>query len=567
MHTKQDTLDFLLEDRIKLATVSGIFTTKPNLIERVDKEIPEIELITTKSYQVKPNNGNREPIITEIGVGSFANAVGLRNPGMEQGYKDLTELKKRHNLTSYLNVSVSGNSIDDFVALIKRFENIADIIELNFSCPNVPVGGSAIGSDVNLVKEYMKELRNITDALLFPKLTPNVADIGIIASAAVDNGADGLSGINTYNPEEYIEPHTGKTILYNPNGHIGGKSGEWIKETALQKISEMRKAIGEKIPIIGMGGVTTGKDVKNMYDAGANVVGIGSVFSRVRMKNRPKYIAALKNDAENGTNDADKFISKERLGEYKPHKIVKIDQRKNLRVFELDENIDYKASQFAYIWVPDVGEKPFSIAKNNPLTFVVGRREFNPEKKKGLVSNALFEAKEGDELMIRGVYGADAPDSEKPEAYIVAGGTGIAVVPGLAEKLYDQGKKIHIYHGISHESHIVLDDIFKQYGIYHPVIDNGTPGRVLHKMKNNLINSKNICFYNIGPVVFMKKAMEIEEETGADPKDVFSSLETNCMCGIGMCGECETGGKLVCDEGSFYSLDFLKSKNIDISEK
>ncbi len=121
----------------------------------------------------------------------------------------------------------------------------------------------------------MRELRKVTNALLFSKLTPNVKDISKIAAAAIEYGADGLSGINTYDPEEYFEPHTGKTILYNPNGHIGGKSGEWIKHIAVKKISEMRKVVPLSYPILGMGGISIGKDVRNMRNAGANTEGTG----------------------------------------------------------------------------------------------------------------------------------------------------------------------------------------------------------------------------------------------------------------------------------------------------
>lgn len=569
MHkSKQQTLEFLLEDRIKFATVSGIFTTKPNLIEWVDKNIPEIELITSKSYQIKPNDGNREPIIVETGVGCFGNAVGLRNPGMEQGHKDLVELKKRHDLRSYLNVSLSANSIDDFITLVKKFEDVADILELNFSCPHAAAGyGSSIGSDARIVHEYVKEIRKVTTALLFPKLTPNVDNIGEIALAAVDAGADGIAAINTVGPEVYTEYHTGKPILYNPKGHKGGESGECIKEIAIEKIREIRKAIGGEYPILGMGGIKIWCDIKRMIDAGASVIGIGSVFARVPMPLRPIYVATLKKDIENITNNAYVFISKERLAEYKPHKIRKITEKgKDLRVFELEGRIDYKASQFAFLWVPDVGEKPFSIAKGEPLTFIVRKREHNPEKKKGLVTHALFQLKEGDKLMTRGVYGADAPDSEKNNVYVVAGGTGIAVVPKLIEKF--QGKKINVYYGITSEDQIVFEDEIRRYAEYIQVADTGIVGRVLEVMQEDL-HGKNMvdsCFYNIGPIHLMKKAMDIEERLGASKSDIFASIETNNMCGIGMCGECECGGKLTCQEGTFFSLDYLTSNGIDITK-
>lgn len=594
MKTKQQILDFFKEDRIKFGTVSGILTTKPNLIEWVDQNIPEIELITSKSYQVNPNPGNREPIFIEMAVGDFANAVGLKNPGMEQGYKDLAELQKRHNLRSILNVSLSANSIEDFITLVKKFEDIADILELNFSCPHaIPGYGSSIGCDAAVVAEYMKEIRKVTSALLFPKLTPNTKNIGEIAKAAVETGADGISAINTVGPDVHVEPHTGQPILYNPKGHKGGKSGGWIKEIAVEKIREVREAVGPDIPIIGMGGVTTGEDVVKMREAGADVVGIGSVTARVRQSLLPKFFAALKRDADVttpspslkrrgdvspplrgwvrggaiGQSTADQYPTKERLAEYKSFKIKKIIEKvEGLKIFELDGQMDYRASQFAFIWVPDVGEKPFAIAKAEPLTFIVREREYDPENKKGVVTHAIFQLQEGDEMMARGIYGADAPDSSKNNAYIVAGGTGIAIVPKLTEKLEKQGKKVVVYCGAKHKHEAAFGEEIANCASYIPVPDNGVIARVLEVMKEDLKkeNINDTCFYNVGPVPLMSRAMEIQKKLGADAKDIFVSLETNNMCGMGVCGECECGGVLTCQEGTFFSLDFFESKKIDI---
>ncbi|MBW2966732.1 dihydroorotate dehydrogenase [Candidatus Woesearchaeota archaeon] len=568
--TREQRMRFLLEDRIKLATVSGIWTTKPSMIRFVDDNIPEIELITSKSYQVLPNSGNREPIIVEIDVGNFGNAVGLKNPGMEKGYEELYEMLRRRDMRAHLNISLSANSIDDFKKLIEKFESIADFLELNFSCPHAKKGfGSTIGSDAKIVAKYMKELRKKTKAILIPKLTPNVDNIGEIAIAAVENGADGIAAINTVGPEVYIEPHTGKPLLYNPKGHKGGKSGEWIREIGLERVAEVRKAVGDGVPIIGMAGVTIGEDVRRMRDAGANVEGVGTVTGRVPFLLRPDYFSALKKDAGNETNLAGKFVSKKRLAEYKPYKIRGIEQRgDDLRIFKLKGEIEYKASQFAFIWVPEVGEKPFSIVRNHPLTFVVKRREYDPDKEKGLVTHALFELKEGDELMIRGPCGAEAPVSDKYNVYIVAGGTGIAVVPKLAKRAYDEGKNATVYYGITSPEQVVLEDEIRKYADFVPITDNEVVARVLDVMNSDL-NERNLsdsCFYNIGPVPFMKKAMEIQEKLGVEPKDIYSSIETNNMCGIGMCSECVCGDRLTCQDGTFFSLEYLKEHKIDISD-
>ena len=107
-----------------LSTVCGVLTTKPGIIEWIDSSIPEIDIITTKSYQVRPNPGNREPVVVETAYGCYGNAVGLRNPGMQKGIEELQELRKKRKLRALLNVSLSASSPEEFARLIKGFEPV-----------------------------------------------------------------------------------------------------------------------------------------------------------------------------------------------------------------------------------------------------------------------------------------------------------------------------------------------------------------------------------------------------------------------------------------------------------
>lgn len=117
-----------------LATVSGVLSTKPNLIRYADSEL-QFGLVTTKSFQVLPNTGNREPIICEPELGCFGNSVGLRNPGMQIALTELKKLRASYDINAILNVSLSASSPEDFITLISAFEEVADCVELNFSCP------------------------------------------------------------------------------------------------------------------------------------------------------------------------------------------------------------------------------------------------------------------------------------------------------------------------------------------------------------------------------------------------------------------------------------------------
>jgi len=555
MRRKQEVLRRICSHGFKLATVSGILTTRPGMIEWIDSMVPEVQIITTKSYQVRPNPGYREPVLLEQEVGCFANAVGLRNPGMAAGFRELTGLRRRHELRALLNVSLSANSIEDFIQLVRCFAPVADILELNFSCPHAAGGyGSSIGSDSRIVAEYVRGIRCASTALLFPKLSPNVANIGEIARAAVDAGADGLSAINTVGPGQFLEPVSGSPVLSNPNGGRGGKSGEWIKEKALESMAEIRRAIGPQVPIIGIGGISSAEDMRSMKRAGANVVGIGSVFARIpRQDLIPLYVGALRKDFETGTAEAATFLSTEPLMKYRRCRIREIREfGDTLRMILLDGDLPASASQYAFVFLPGSGEKPFSIAHSRPATFLVRRR--------GPFTDALFRLRKGDTVLLRGPYGAAMPHSHCTRALIVAGGTGVALAPLLTRALRAQGKEVALYFGSSREEDLeVLSDLDLP-AHQEAAADLGRPARILERLAQQLDGStaQDCCFYNVGPQGFLARACRRELALGASASQIYLSLETPSLCGVGLCGSCECGGRLLCKEGTFVSLQHLE---------
>ena len=176
---RERVLEFFRADRVKLATVSGVLTTSARLVEWLDAAAPAVGMITTKSYELRPNPGYREPVLVEAEPGCYGNAVGLRNPGMGRGLQELRALRRRRTLRALLNVSLSASSAEDFALLAAAFEEEADLLELNFSCPHARGGyGAAIGSRPELVAEYVRAVRAATRAFVLVKLTPNVEDIG-----------------------------------------------------------------------------------------------------------------------------------------------------------------------------------------------------------------------------------------------------------------------------------------------------------------------------------------------------------------------------------------------------
>ena len=566
--TRSELLGRLRAPGLKLGTVSGVLTTRPRLIEWADANLPEIELITTKSYQVRPNPGNREPILVEPQAGCFGNAVGLRNPGVSEGLRELEALRRGRKLRCLLAVSLSADCVEDFVLLARRFTAVADLLELNFSCPHARAGyGSAIGADAEAVRDFVRAIRRATPAPLFAKLTPNVADIGAIALAAVTAGADGIAAINTLGPEVFREPLTGLPVLSNPNGHKGGKSGRWIRETALRAVAEVRRAVGPEVPILGMGGVATGEDARNLAAAGADVVGIGSAFARVaRQSGWPGYLRALKADALGGGREAETFLARRSKMEYRAFRVSEArDLSGGLRLLRLDGELGARAGEFAFLFLPGIGEKPFSVARTSPLSFLVRRR--------GAFTEGLFRLAAGERLWVRGTYGAPAPVSRHPQAYLVAGGTGLAVVPSLAAMLRERGKRVELYYGVFEaQEGSALEALGLDRDIASLCVpDSGRPGRVLEVMAEELTGrgpaaARSAGFYNIGPHPFIEKAMQVEEGLGADPADIFTCLETLTMCGVGLCGGCECGGRLLCKEGTFVSLQYLRAAGVSLSE-
>ncbi len=539
-----------------LATVSGILTTRPSLIRWVDREMPEIAVITTKSYQRFANPGNREPILCEDRQGpegTFGNAVGLRNPGMEAALRELAALGP---LRALLNVSLAANTVEDFCVLARRLEPVADLFELNLSCPHATGGyGIAIGTDPAVVRNLCRAVRAATSRPFLAKLTPNTQDIGAIARAAVAGGADGIAAINTVGPFVYREPASGAPILGHPEG-LGGRSGEGIRETAVRRVAEVRAAIGPGVPIIGMGGVSAGAHVRRLREAGADVVGVGSVLARVAPQGRlPAFVAALARDEAAGTAEAAAFVACGPVMAYRPFVVREARAAGGeVKVLLLEGRLDFEPSQYAFLFLPGAGEKPFSIAGGDPLTFVFRRR--------GPFTRALWEVGPGATVYVRGPCGAGAPaGGAARRAIVVAGGTGVAVAPPLVARLLESGCRVTFFYGVSREQEARLAALVPAGAERVVVADRGVPGRVVSEMASRLADEADVrdalCF-DIGPPALMQRAAEAQEAAGVAAARILCSLETPSLCGVGVCGLCEAGGRLLCREGTFVSLEALR---------
>ncbi len=227
--------------------------------------------VTVKSLTVESREGNPMPRVIKYECG-FLNSVGLKNPGIKAGVKQLTKFVKDSKIPVI--ASVFAVKVSDFVHLATEVEKIHPaMIELNLSCPNTtdelgqPLG-MGVESTAAAVKAVRKALKKETKVLA--KLSPNVNNIGEVAKAAEVSGADGITAINTVGPGMVIDIKTKRPILGNKEG---GLSGPGIRPIAVRCVYDIYKEL--KIPIIGMGGVETAKDVIEMMLAGASLVGVG----------------------------------------------------------------------------------------------------------------------------------------------------------------------------------------------------------------------------------------------------------------------------------------------------
>ena len=233
-------------------------------------DINELGTFSFKGTTREPRFGNPTPRIAECTSGMI-NAVGLQNPGVEAVIaRELPKLKECFHKPVMANVS--GFSVEDYAYTCRRLdaEDQVGWLEVNVSCPNVHGGGMSFGTQPEAAAEVTRAVKAVTTKPVIIKLSPNVTDIVSIARACEDAGADGISLINTLLGMR-IDLRRKKPIIANT---MGGFSGPAIFPVALRMVYQVSKAV--KVPVIGMGGVSSAEDVIEMMLAGATAVEVGA---------------------------------------------------------------------------------------------------------------------------------------------------------------------------------------------------------------------------------------------------------------------------------------------------
>ena len=513
---------------------SGIITTEAETLEKFAREIPEIGILTTKSIGMEPTEGNREPIIARYGYMSFINAVGLTNPGAVEFKKRLSKIKLPDD--KFLLVSIFGGEENEFREVAEILYDHADGFELNISCPHSKKYGQTVGQNLKLVERIVREVSSLGKPT-FVKISPNL-DVKETVKHAIREGASGITAINTRGPELFL--HDGHAVLSN---RVGGVSGKAIFELGLSCVRKVREITD--LPIIACGGIATAEDVRKYREAGANYFGIGSALAGMRTEEIKEYFRELARDLERGTDNASKFLKRELNMEYRKYRVRKRrDLAEDLFLLEFDEGIEAEPGQFIFAWIPERGEKPFSVFDDEPLTLLV--------QKRGCFTNYLSKLDRGDEVYIRGPYG-NSPKVTAP-LLLVGGGTGVAALYLFAKN----GKESTAVLGAKDGKHLFyepFEEVCERLYLFTESGEVGRKGLVTDNLEEIMEEVRPRYCINCGPREMVKAAIQ-KESRYLPPENIYSSVEFLTRCGIGLCGSCATSkGYRNCVDGTFFRPD------------
>ena len=249
---------------------SGILGYSAESLNRVAKG--GAGAVVTKSVGIAPRTGYSNPTVVQAESG-LINAMGLPNPGIDV-YSEEIKFSKTILRVPVI-VSVFGYSAEEYAAVAKKAADAgADAVELNVSCPHVKQTGAEIGQSPKFLSEVVQQVKAAINKPLIVKLSPNVADIAVLARAAVEAGADALTAVNTLKAMA-IDSETMRPILSNVKG---GLSGAAVKPVALRCVYDIHEELPD-VPIIGCGGVTNWRDAVEFFLAGASAVQIGTAVA------------------------------------------------------------------------------------------------------------------------------------------------------------------------------------------------------------------------------------------------------------------------------------------------
>jgi len=250
-----------------VTTASGTFGFGPEYTPYLD--LNRLGAIVVKGITLLPRDGNPTPRLAETPAG-ILNSIGLQNPGVDRFILEALPFLANYDLPVIVNIA--GDTADDYALLAEKLSRAPGVagLEVNISCPNVKKGGMQFGSDPSMAAEVTRAVKASTDLPVIIKLSPNVTSIIAVAEKVAEAGADALSMINTLLGMA-IDIKKRRPVLGNV---LGGLSGPAIKPVGVRAVWQVYREV--KLPIIGMGGITTAEDAIEFILAGATAVAVGT---------------------------------------------------------------------------------------------------------------------------------------------------------------------------------------------------------------------------------------------------------------------------------------------------
>lgn len=544
---------------------SGIVTTAVPIIEYFFRHVPQVGVLTTKSIGPVPRAGNREPVLSQYAPGCFVNAVGLTNPGADRSVELFADLEVPED--RFFLVSIFGGSVEEFVQVAERLAPFADGLELNLSCPHAQGYGMAMGQDPALVEEITAAVKSVVTVPVVPKLTPNVDDIGAIARAAVAGGADAICAINTLGPGSHTA--FGAPVLSNG---LGGMSGKGVLPIGLKCVQEIAQAVD--VPIIGCGGISSAADVEAYGHAGASIFGVGSALVGMTSEEIKHYFEVLesnltpieknndfpKANVDSGSSRAEDQIQYDLDMSFQPVTLVSNQKvTDDIAILTFAEPIEIEAGEFIFLWIPGLGEKPFSALTDDPFSLVVIDL--------GEFTNALMDLAAGSRAYVRGPHGLPAFLNDDTHLVAVAGGTGLAAVYQLArdhtQRHTDAGARADIFLGARSSERLYFREQCADVATLHLATDDGSEGyagRVTEALDEYLdrLSAEEraaVLFYNCGPEPMVHAAEAVQRKYCGE-QQIFSAIDYLTKCGVGICGACASpDGRRLCVDGPFLCAE------------
>ncbi len=524
---------------------SGIRCTRASTIAWCFDNVPSVGVVTTKSISLPPRAGYFEPIYARYAQDSYINAVGLSNPGAEQFCRELKEIRVPGD--KFLLVSIFGGNVKQFVETAVALREVADGFELNMSCPHAEGYGVEIGQKKELVAEITAAVVAATHLPTIVKLSAIVGDVGHTAKAAIEAGAAGITVTNTIGPATVNLRDT--PILSN---RVGGLSGIGIRPLALRAVKRVRDAIGSGPVLIGMGGVSTGEDVRQFHSAGADLFGIGSALTGMDSGAMRDYFGSLERSLASAKPAKPPRLPRIPM-EYSPARIVsREDYCPGLFKLVVDK-LPIKglkgelAGKYFFLHVPGVGEKPFAVFSAEEKSIVV--------KVVGRFTTHLSAMPLGSELFLRGPYGCPFPALENQSIVMVGGGTGIASLLEIGKLLQGKNRLSFLLGGRTSGDLFGLKE-FAALGSLGAATNDGsagTPGFVTELLKETLHrdDARQLVYVLCGPEPMVEACFKLLVPC-TPPENIWAAIEYPTSCGVGICGKCASpNGSLTCIDGPF----------------